>query len=287
MTRLVVLTNGNAFARLFLTPLLERHADRVASVHLVTGIRADVGRARAIARYVRRSGPGYVAAKAATYLVPWALGRRGGVDAPFVDDLARRLDLPVHRVADPNVAEVIDHVAQPGTLLVSVSCPLKLGVPLLEAADLGAVNVHSSALPAYAGLAPYLWVLAHGETSTAVTVHAMEERFDTGAVLAAPPVPIRPGASMIELFLDQAVAGGRALADVVDTVVREGALPTGQPQDLARRSYHGMPTTAAVRAVRSHGHRLAAWRDVAAYRATLGQLAAPDRLTPDGAASSA
>ncbi|MTV24478.1 hypothetical protein FTX61_03460 [Nitriliruptoraceae bacterium ZYF776] len=249
-------------------------------------MRADVGRVRAVGRYVRRSGPGYVAAKAATYLAPWALGRTGAVGDPFVADLARHLGLPVASVADPNVAEVVEHVAQPETLLVSVSCPLKLGVPLLEAADLGAVNVHSSPLPAYAGLAPYLWVLANGETTTAVTVHEMEERFDTGAILASPQVPIRPGASMIELFLEQAVAGGHALAEVVDAVVRDGALPSGRTQDLTRRSYHGMPTMDAVRSVRSHGHRLVARRDVAAYREALRRVAAPSRPAPGVAAPS-
>lgn len=285
MTRIVILTNGNAFARLLLTPVLERHAERIASVHVVTGIRSDVGRLRAIARYVRHSGIGYVATKVLTYLAPWLLGRFGTVPDPFVPDLARRLGIPVHHVTDPNVDEVVDHVARPGTLLVSVSCPLKVDVRLLEAADHGAINVHSSALPAYAGLAPYLWVLADGRSSTAVTVHEMEERFDTGAILAAPVIPIRPGTSSVGLFVAQVVAGAHALLEVVDAVVDTGALPPGRAQDLTRRSYRGMPTREAVRSLRQHGHRLVELGDLRAYRAAFTGVATGPRPEPGPAAA--
>ena len=214
------------------------------------------------------------------------LGWTACISDPFVPRFARRLGIEVRFVADPNDLEAVRWVEdQPSVLLISVSCPMKLEPPLLDAADAGAINVHSSALPAYAGLAPYVWVLAKGEEVTAVTVHHMEERLDTGAVLAQPTVAIAPGVSAFELFVQQAQVGGPALRDVVSVAIERGALPVGRPQDHSRRSYVGMPTRATIRDLRRRGHRLLRIRDLVRYvRAVRGTT--PPAPRPDPSAPS-
>jgi len=276
VTRIVVVTNGNAFAKLFLAPTLRRFADRIDAVYVVTGIRSDAGRVRSIWRYARRSGVRYVAYKALTYLAPFAARATGRLPEPFVPQLATSLGIPVRYVATPDAPGVVAALRAAPALLVSVSCPMRIPVPVLEAASAGAVNVHSSLLPADAGLAPYVWVLAQGRATTGVTVHVMEERFDTGAILRAPAVPIAPRTTAMALFLAQAAAGGAALAAVAADVLASGRLPDGTPQDHRQRSYHGMPTRSAIADLRANGHRLVRRRDLVAYlralRATDGHL---------------
>jgi phosphoribosylglycinamide formyltransferase-1 len=55
------------------------------------------------------------------------------------------------------------------------------------------VNTHSAPLPDFPGAHPIEDVLAAGVAQTAATVHYVDEGVDTGAVIAAEPVPVEPG----------------------------------------------------------------------------------------------
>ena len=46
------------------------------------------------------------------------------------------------------------------------------------------INVHPSMLPKYRGGNPYSRVIMNGETETGVTIHFMDEVFDTGDIIA-------------------------------------------------------------------------------------------------------
>jgi phosphoribosylglycinamide formyltransferase-1 len=52
------------------------------------------------------------------------------------------------------------------------------------------VNTHSAPLPEFPGAHPIEDVLAAGAKETAATVHYVDEGVDTGAVIAAEPVPV-------------------------------------------------------------------------------------------------
>ena len=55
------------------------------------------------------------------------------------------------------------------------------------------VNTHSAPLPEFPGAHPIEDVLAAGATETAATVHYVDEGVDSGAVIAAEPVPVHEG----------------------------------------------------------------------------------------------
>jgi len=54
------------------------------------------------------------------------------------------------------------------------------------------VNTHSAPLPAFPGAHPIEDVLAAGVDETAATIHYVDEGIDTGPVIAAERVPVRP-----------------------------------------------------------------------------------------------
>ncbi len=179
--------------------------------------------------------------------------------------------LHVRHVGDPAVADAVHRSG--ATLLVSVSCPQRIPNEILTAPARGALNVHSSLLPAYAGLAPNFWVLAEGADSTGTTVHYMVERFDAGHVLVQEPVPIREGDTAFGLFVRLAVAGSHALVRAV-AMALDG--DPGRPQPTTGRSYRSHPVTAAYRSLRRRGHRLVRIRELAgALRRDPPGLAAP------------
>jgi methionyl-tRNA formyltransferase len=57
--------------------------------------------------------------------------------------------------------------------------PEVLAVPAL-----GVVNLHPSVLPRHRGPYPFAWAIREGDTELGLTLHLMDEEFDTGPVLA-------------------------------------------------------------------------------------------------------
>jgi len=64
---------------------------------------------------------------------------------------------------------------------------------------IGTVNVHPSLLPKYRGPNPYLQTILNGETSSGVTLHLVDENYDTGAILYQEKVKIKPEDTSKEL----------------------------------------------------------------------------------------
>jgi methionyl-tRNA formyltransferase len=69
-------------------------------------------------------------------------------------------------------------------LLIVFGFSWKLPPPVLAIPRLGAINIHVSMLPRYRGPAPLLWAIRNGDATGGVTVHWMDEGFDTGNIIA-------------------------------------------------------------------------------------------------------
>ncbi len=254
MARIVVITNGNYQARLILEDLFkQRHAD-IAGVAVITGDyfgRSGMTALRAIARvtafpYVLAKVTQMVAIKIAAIIAPGAL--------LSVRRMAEQFSVPCLEavsVDDPEVAAGIGRWN--ADLLVSVSCPQKIPKVLVDRFALGGINIHSSLLPRYAGLAPYYWVLAEGERTTGTSVHYLTPKFDDGHILAAREVPIAPGESAFGLFQKLCVEGRDALCEAVAKA--EAGMP-GTPQPRRGRSYRSNPDLASYRRLRRNGHAI-------------------------------
>ncbi|PRX97166.1 methionyl-tRNA formyltransferase [Allonocardiopsis opalescens] len=69
-------------------------------------------------------------------------------------------------------------------LLIVFGFPWKLPRAVRLLPNFGAMNVHVSVLPKYRGPAPLLWAIRNGDPTGGVTVHWMDDDFDTGNILA-------------------------------------------------------------------------------------------------------
>ncbi|MGB6152094.1 MAG: formyltransferase family protein [Pricia sp.] len=81
-------------------------------------------------------------------------------------------------------------------VLINCFCNFKFKV-LLE--HYHVLNVHLAPLPKYRGRHPMHWALINGAPKFGVTVHRMDEAFDSGAILWQKIVPTVPGMSVAEL----------------------------------------------------------------------------------------
>ena len=99
----------------------------------------------------------------------------------------------------------------------AVVCSYNYKVPriLREATKDGFINVHPSMLPKYRGGNPYSRVIMNGETETGVTIHFMDDGFDTGDIIAQKPYHIPNKATMGTIFNELNFIGIELLLQVL------------------------------------------------------------------------
>jgi methionyl-tRNA formyltransferase len=74
-------------------------------------------------------------------------------------------------------------------LLLSFGFSWRLPPEALAVPRLGAVNLHPSLLPRYRGPIPVAWAIRDGEPDLGLSIHRMDEEYDTGPLLAQSSVP--------------------------------------------------------------------------------------------------
>ncbi len=99
----------------------------------------------------------------------------------------------------------------------AVVCSFNYKIPkvLRDATKDGFINVHPSMLPKYRGGNPYSRVIMNGETETGVTIHFMDDGFDTGDIIAQKPYHIHSKATMGTIFNELNVIGIELLLQVL------------------------------------------------------------------------
>lgn len=114
----------------------------------------------------------------------------------------------------------------------AVVCSFNYKIPkiLLTATKDGFINVHPSMLPKYRGGNPYSRVIMNGETETGVTVHFMDEGFDTGDIIAQKPYHIHSKATMGTLFNELNVLGIELLLQVLQNYETQELPRIAQPR---------------------------------------------------------
>jgi len=252
MNKIVIITNGNYFAKVILKQLFEEYKNNIAGVVIINGDYYGRFGFKPIIQmfwlteihYFMYKIFQYLAFKVASYIYPKAKLE--------VKDLVKGTDIPIISSLTVNSEKVYSFIksCQPD-LIVSVSCPQRIDNNILELATLGGINIHSSLLPMYAGLAPYYWVLANGETVTGTTVHYMTEKFDEGRVLMQEKIIIAKGTSAFCLFLKLARMGGTILVEQIGAVF---AGARGNEQVMSKgRSYYSHPTRESYINLKRHG----------------------------------
>jgi methionyl-tRNA formyltransferase len=64
-----------------------------------------------------------------------------------------------------------------------IGFPYRISSSLFTISLLGFYNIHFSLLPAYRGSDPVFWQLKNGETTGGITIHQIDESFDTGPII--------------------------------------------------------------------------------------------------------
>lgn len=162
-------------------------------------------------------------------------GRGGRIRSTPLRRRAEELGLSVLTPETPNTPEFAAQMAAlKPDLAVVIAYGHLIKKPLLAVPSRGFVNLHASLLPAYRGAAPVPWAILNGESVSGVSVFQLDERFDSGAVIARLEEPILPDDTSGTYLERIAGLGAGVMAEAVAAVGAGAATP--QPQDGSRAS---------------------------------------------------
>ena len=155
-----------------------------------------------------------------------------------VQRVAQEYGLPVITPDNANTPEVEQAVTElRPDFVFSFYYRSMIAASILNAARLGALNIHGSMLPNYRGRAPVNWAILHGARESGATLHYMVSRADAGDIVDLLAVPILENDEAREVFNKVTVAAEIILARSLPGLIA-GTAPR-LPQRLEEGKYYG------------------------------------------------
>lgn len=126
-------------------------------------------------------------------------------------------------------------------IILSVASPQKFGENLIKLAQYGCFNVHSSLLPNYRGINALFWALLNNEKKTGVTVHKIDNNFDSGPIWDQKEFTIEQKDSLHNLY-EKAIATGTSLVkDFLDSAEKNNFELKFKDNPQSGSSYYSRP----------------------------------------------
>lgn len=159
---------------------------------------------------------------------------------PSIAQISWKHQIPVwevHRLSDATTLSTLA-AYQPDILCVACFSQ-RISRVIIDLPRLGCLNVHPSLLPVNRGPVPLFWTFREGSTTTGVTIHFLNEKMDTGDILAQQSIDVPDGITYTQLEVQCAQLGGTLLARTVWNLYQDHVSRT--PQDETKSSYHSFP----------------------------------------------
>lgn len=257
--RIVILTYESLYSNLMTERLLREYPGQVVGI-----VRSDClvyGKSlpQGLLHLVKRTGLRFVGRKAlelfqsrATAILFKLISREPKVHS--LRDMRARYNVPVTGSTDVNSAATFAQIkAWQPDLILSIYLNQLIKRDLIHLPTQGTLNIHPALLPRHRGLFPYFWVIAAGEKETGITIHWVDEKFDTGDLLMQQKITVSPADTITSLSYRCAVLGADMLVEAVKLV--EQGHPPRIPQNSSQASYHSWPKPADQRRFRQQGGR--------------------------------
>ena len=255
--RIVILTYESLFSNIMTERLLTTFPGQVVGI-----VRSDCliyGRTLpgGLLYLLRRTGLRFVGRKAlelfqsrATSIVFRMIGRQPKVQS--LRGMRAKYGAPVIGSVDVNNPATVQHIrAWQPDLILSIYLNQLIKSELINLPPIGILNIHPALLPRNRGLFPYFWVIAKAEPETGVTIHWVDEKFDTGHLMLQEKITVQPADTIISLSYKSAMLGAEMLVKAINLVAAGN--PPYVPQDNSLASYYSWPKPADQRRFRQQG----------------------------------
>ncbi len=107
-----------------------------------------------------------------------------------------------------------------------------------EMPKLGTINLHASLLPNYRGAAPINWAIINGETKTGVTTFFIDDKIDTGAMIANSELTIDANENAGQLHDRLMQLGSETIIKTLELIENDQAQPKIQNDlEISKTAY--------------------------------------------------
>lgn len=147
------------------------------------------------------------------------VGRKRVLTPTPVKEEALRLNIPVLQPEKLKGSEEMAQIIEmKSDLIVTAAYGQILPKELLDAPELGCINVHASLLPKYRGGAPIHQAIIDGEAETGVTIMYMVPKLDAGDIISQVVVPITEEDHTGSMFEKLSAAGTELLKETLPSI---------------------------------------------------------------------
>lgn len=148
------------------------------------------------------------------------VGRKRVLTPPPVKAAALELGLPVIQPEKLRGSEELQEIiALNADIVVTAAFGQILPKELLDAPQLGCINVHASLLPKYRGGAPIHQSVMDGEAETGVTIMYMAVKLDAGDIISQKSMAIEDHHTTGQLFDELSVIGRDLLKETLPKII--------------------------------------------------------------------
>lgn len=156
-------------------------------------------------------------------------GRGRTLSQSAVKEFALSRNLPVMQPTNLKDEAFLAELKQLNANLQIVVAFRMLPKVVWQLPEFGTFNLHASLLPQYRGAAPINWAIINGETETGVTTFFIDEKIDTGAMIASEKVPITAKETFETLHDTLMEVGSTLVVHTLQLIESNTAKPIPQP----------------------------------------------------------
>lgn len=140
------------------------------------------------------------------------------------------------RVKDPGFAAWMN--TQQIDILLNVHSLCRICPDVIEAARVGAFNLHPGPLPGYSGLNVPSWAVYNEEPVHAVTIHHITDKIDTGHIVYETKFPLTLKDTGLTVSIKCAQKGLKLIERLLNDLSRDPSSVPSRAQDLNRRIFY-------------------------------------------------
>ena len=162
-------------------------------------------------------------------------------------------------VQDVNSSKVLDELCRENVIGgISIRCYQKFSTKFISTfkkEDRFLWNLHPGRLPYYQGVSIFIREMFNDEKVTALTLHAIDEEFDTGPIIEQKILLFDYGLSVLSNYCTLYPQGAELLAKNISNAIQQGT-GIGTPQNKQNQKYYSYPTPRDLEMYRKKGLQL-------------------------------
>jgi len=162
-----------------------------------------------------------------------------------IEDLARHQNIPFYKISRQELITVVLPLLKQLNPDLVLMCGFSYRIPkeIFSIPALGFFNIHFSLLPAYKGPDPIFWQLKNGEQRGGISVHRVNETFDSGEVVAREIMSFIPAENWGICDGRYSAAVFNLIVPLINTMLRGEHILPPAPLEIAE-SYYPKPDVA-------------------------------------------